>query len=40
MCGVVWCKSTQILAISNTKLLFLQPFDEKPNNYDTNKCKL
>ncbi len=25
MCGVVWCKSRQILAISKIKFVFLQP---------------
>ena len=29
MCGVVWCKSRQILAISNTFLLFLPAGNEK-----------
>ena len=35
MCGVVWCKSRQILAKSNTFLLFL-PRETKNIHYMTN----
>lgn len=35
MCGVVWCKSRQILAKSNTFLLFL-PRETKKTYYMTN----
>ena len=40
MCGVVWCKSRQILAISKNKFLFLQPKYKNTPHYTTNIYKI